>query len=165
MADMTPKLSLNSVLYGPQGHTAACCALALAGLLLLSSLINTAKLLAPEPVPSTDTLQLTTTTQGPSKLAAWHLFGGDNASDLPATQLQLSLIGLFVGEPKQNSVAIITAAQHEEKRYSIGDILPGGAKITDILNDAVILEHDGKMEQLTLAKHEIVFAPLPSTKF
>ena len=83
-------------------------------------------------------------------IAAMHLFGEYkptmlDPSSLPETTLNLTLIGTFMAIPEKLSEADIRA-NGEETVYAMGDALPGGATITKILPDSVVLQHNGRLE-------------------
>ena len=95
-------------------------------------------------------------------IASWHLFGSslpvlDQQNHLPTTTLKLSLMGLFNDTFAKQSKALIAAPGHPDKAYGIGDVLPGGATIYQILNDSVILARDGHLEKLTLPIQAVKF--------
>ncbi|HXH01924.1 MAG TPA: type II secretion system protein N [Candidatus Competibacteraceae bacterium] len=84
----------------------------------------------------------------------WHLFGQPGTEPVapPApvaeTPLNLRLGGVFYGL----DIALIGEASGEEKRYSVGDLLPGGARLEAVLERQVILSRDGRRETLSLPK-------------
>jgi len=94
-------------------------------------------------------------------IARWNLFGKVEINKpkpkieqdielAPPTKLNLKLKGLFYSDNKNNARAIIADAKQKEDSYAIGDDVPGGAKVHDILKTKVILEHNGKLETLEL---------------
>ena len=100
-----------------------------------------------------------------ASIKKWHLFGqaaiGDDASSLPDTSLNLVLQGVFQADDPQQSYVAIIGTDGAEKIYHIGDKLPGGAQIEEILPDAVVLSIAGEREKLTLPRQGIDFAPPP----
>ena len=95
----------------------------------------------------------------PSVIASWHLFGkADKTSKVvptnaPETTLRLTLKGVFASADAPS--AIIAAANGQEREYSPGDSLPGGAKLREIFADRVILERQGRFETLSLQRREL----------
>jgi len=96
-------------------------------------------------------------------IARWNLFGKveinkpkpkieQNIELAPPTKLNLKLKGLFFSNNKKNARAIIADAKQKEDSYAVGDDVPGGAKVHDILKTKVILERDGKLETLELPR-------------
>ena len=94
-------------------------------------------------------------------IAQWNLFGKveldkpkpkplQSVETAPPTKLNLKLRGLFASTNKENARAIIADAKQDEDSYAIGDDVPGGAKVHDILKTKVVLEHNGKLEVLEL---------------
>lgn len=95
-------------------------------------------------------------------IASWHLLGDYqtaqlNADTVPKTGLDLQLVGLMVANAKHDSQAIIAIPGEKESVYTVGDDIPGGAKIYKITADGVILHHDGKFESLRLARKPLQF--------
>lgn len=69
---------------------------------------------------------------------------------VPETKLNLKLRGVFASKDKSAARAIIADARGDEDSYKIGSELPGGAKLSEIHADRVILEHNGRFETLKL---------------
>lgn len=113
----------------------------------------------PSPPPAQSARRAPAQSALAEQIAAAHLFGtaappslslagGENA---PETTLNLKLIGVAAGKDGAKSQAIIASGStHEEKTYSVGDAVPGGAVIHEVLPDRVILEHAGRLETLRL---------------
>lgn len=95
-------------------------------------------------------------------LAALHLFGAPTATtqstaqiNAPETSLNLTLRGLFATARKEAAFAIIADGGGNEIPYRIGDGVPGGAVVQDILADRVVLERAGSYETLRLPKERM----------
>ena len=73
--------------------------------------------------------------------------------EAPDTSLKLTLKGVIVSDPPENSVAIIEDSKRQENFYSIGDTIPGGAIMREVHEDKVILERNGKYETLRLPEN------------
>jgi len=95
------------------------------------------------------------------QLAGWHLFGEAGQQsvekkvtplDAPETRLRLTLKGVFASSQKAAGWAIIADPKGKEDSYSIGDPLPGGARLAEIYPDRIILERNGRFETLKLPK-------------
>ncbi|OGT40548.1 MAG: hypothetical protein A3F12_07420 [Gammaproteobacteria bacterium RIFCSPHIGHO2_12_FULL_38_14] len=86
-------------------------------------------------------------------IANLHLFGSYNqlTTDLPITQLQLSLVGtvVMIDAPDQ-SRALIAAAGGPVKIYQTGAALPGNAIISKIEQNYIVLNQNGTLEKLLL---------------
>ena len=124
-------------------------------------------LLVPEPV---QTEQAVTAVPAPAtrqssrineqQIASWHLFGvaGEEKAvekkvlDAPETRLKLTLRGVFASEDSSGGRAIVGDPQGKEENYAVGDPLPGGAKLSEIYPDRIILERNGRFETLRLPK-------------
>jgi len=100
------------------------------------------------------------------QIAAWHIFGvaGEEqkvvqaAVEAPDTSLKLTLRGVFASDDPGEARAIIGDPRGQEEHYSVGDPLPGNAKLTEIYPDRIILERNGRYETLRLPR-ELTSAP------
>ncbi len=96
------------------------------------------------------------------QIAGWHLFGEagkdkpvkKTAVNAPETRLKLTLRGVFASDDSSASGAraIIGDPRGREDSYAPGDPLPGGAKLSEIYPDRIILERNGRFETLRLPK-------------
>jgi len=71
-------------------------------------------------------------------------------ANLPATQLNLKLAGIFNNTHNEYSRALIAEEGKPAKPYFIGDSLPGDAKLRSIDNDFVIIQRGERLEKLPL---------------
>lgn len=99
------------------------------------------------------------------QVAALHLFGDATAVPVerveapvtaPETALNLTLKGLIAVDQQDQALAIIAQGRGEEQAYRVGDSVPGGAELHEILADRVILKRGGRFETLTLPKERMV---------
>lgn len=90
-----------------------------------------------------------------------HLFGEAGAapevaasSNEPAvpTKLQLELQAVFVADVAEDSAAIIAQRGKPGQHYSVGDNLPGNAKLIEVSHDRVYLRRAGVRETLAFPK-------------
>ena len=87
-----------------------------------------------------------------------HLFGAApsaasaNAGDAPATSQQLVLAGVLAAEDPKRGFAIIGATAQAAKVFSVGETLPGGAKLDSVYSDRALLEVNGQIEALLLPR-------------
>lgn len=97
-------------------------------------------------------------------ISRWHLFGEKPAAgvparpavaDLPETQLNLTLRGVVASDVAGESGAIIGTPDGLERFYGINDELPGGAMLTEVFADRVVLERNGRLETLRLPKEAL----------
>ena len=95
------------------------------------------------------------------EIAGWHIFGvaGEEKQvaqpatvDAPDTSLKLTLSGVFASDDPAEARAIIGDPRGKEEHYSVGDPLPGNAKLTEIHPDRIILERNGRYETLRLPR-------------
>lgn len=94
-----------------------------------------------------------------------HLFGLAASSEndfLPITSLQVRLKGIIKTTDDTQSRAIISQADKAGKIYRIGDELISGITINSINTDNVILEHNGRLEKLPLARPPLLFQDMPT---
>jgi general secretion pathway protein C len=153
------------------GRRAAFMSMAVAGLLLLNSLYEGISWLASaSPAQSAQSASRSGAHKVLPDIASWHLFGSrppaiaaGQVANLPATTLQLTLSGLFKDTRTQQSKALISAPGHPSKAYGVGDALPSGATVYQILDDGVILERNGHLEKLTLPIQPLKFGSEPSS--
>ena len=93
-----------------------------------------------------------------------HLFGQSlNGDEAPISSLQMHVTGIVKAENADGenvSKAYISISGQPSKIYQIGDDLPYGVKIYDITADYVILQNDGKLEKLPLAREKLQFKPV-----
>lgn len=94
------------------------------------------------------------------QVADMHLFGRADAPtealaaaavDAPETRLNLKLRGILAADEAALSRAIITAG-NQDKVYSVGDNITGGAAVEAVLADRVLLRRGGRLETLRLPR-------------
>ena len=111
------------------------------------------------PAPSNPDRQLI------SQLPGWHLMGvtakgsapvqtSSAPVDAPDTKLKLVLRGLYSSDDQDKGHAIIADPRGKEEQYSIGDMLPGNAELSEVHADKVILQRGGRYETLRLPKDD-----------
>lgn len=102
--------------------------------------------------------------QQAQRVAALHLFGAPSeravparpeARDAPETQLDLTLHGVVATGNPVTARAIIQHGRGDERPYRLGDEIPGGAVIREILTDRVVLERNGRYETLRLPREPL----------
>ena len=109
---------------------------------------------APVPVPPNPDRQLI------NQLPGWHLMGvvakgsapvkTSAPVDAPETKLKLVLRGVYSSDDQDKGHAIIADPRGKEEQYSIGDMLPGNAELSEVHADKVILKRGGRYETLRL---------------
>lgn len=70
----------------------------------------------------------------------------------PETNLNLILKGVIASDDKSQAWAFIAARDGHEQRYGIEALLPGRVRLSDIREDRVILQRNGRYETLYLTK-------------
>lgn len=110
--------------------------------------------------------QTQNTTQAQSEktidLTRYHLFGmytpkNLDPNQLPKATLDLTLNGVFLAVPEKYSQAVLTAPGENQKVYNVGDDLPEGAKLYQVLNNSVIILYNGQLQQLLLPEPKVKF--------
>jgi len=104
------------------------------------------------------------------QIASWHLFGEAGKEqpvkkaapvEAPETRLKLTLSGVFASNDPASARAIVGDPRGDEQSYAVGDPLPGGAKLSEIYPDRIILERGGGFETLRLPREEGVAGAAP----
>ena len=89
-----------------------------------------------------------------------HLFGEANPAeqaagdpaDAPETNLSLVLAGTIAASDPKAGFGIIGESATTAKLFSVGDSVPGGARLHAVYGDRVILERAGQLEALLLPR-------------
>ena len=88
-----------------------------------------------------------------------HLFGvadpaapAGDPTDAPETRLSLVLAGTIAASDPKQGFGIIGESASNAKLYSVGDSVPGGARLNAVYGDRVILERAGQLEALLLPR-------------
>lgn len=92
---------------------------------------------------------------GLEQVAGLHLFGDVAANvvapppmtELPKTDLKLVLVGAITDSDPQKASALISA-DNQTRRFYIGDNIPGGAVLHEVLADSVVLKREDRFETL-----------------
>jgi general secretion pathway protein C len=105
------------------------------------------------------------------QVAGWHLFGqpapevvaaAPPPEEAPDTSLKIVLRGVLASNEPREARAIIADPRGNEEYYALGDELPGGAKLHDILADRVILLRNKRYETLRLPREDSVIGSTPA---
>lgn len=101
-------------------------------------------------------------------IAKWHLFGNPQSINLaqlarnaPATTLKLTLRGTLALPDAKMGMAMIEDEHGSERGYNVGDEVAGGATLTEVYTDHVVLSHEGAAETLQLPRPEAHAPELP----
>lgn len=91
-----------------------------------------------------------------------HIFGQafSKIGQVPITNLQLRVTGIVKTESEQTgtqSKAYISISGQPSKIFQVGDSLPYGVKVYDIISNAIILENKGHLEKLPLPREKLEF--------
>lgn len=88
-----------------------------------------------------------------SSISQWHLFGlyNDNFQNLPETSLALTLEGVMLDlKNDKHSYVIISSPSTPATIYKMGDQLPGGATLSKILQQQIVINDQGTVQSLSL---------------
>lgn len=117
------------------------------------------------PASSTKELAKPVTDNSLDELARSSLFGVYISNDLTSdnvrkSMLNITLVGILLGNTPEDSQVIIQMSNGEEKNYKIDEQIPGGALIKKIMAGGILVEHNGALESVTLPKSELIFEPV-----
>jgi len=84
-----------------------------------------------------------------------HLFGSAapdeaQATRAVATNTSLQLTGLIAANDPQGGLAILGETTVNTKLFAVGEAIPGGGRLRSVYVDYVVIERDGRLEQLRL---------------
>lgn len=112
--------------------------------------------------------------QRAEEVAGLHLFGkADDAAgkavaaptaNVPETQLNLTLRGVFAVYDQTAAFAIIAGVGGKEQHYTVGAQIPGGVTVKEIHADHVLLSRGGRLETLRLPKNSANFGSDVTTR-
>jgi general secretion pathway protein C len=88
---------------------------------------------------------------------------GQDPANVPQSNLPLVLVGIIAADDPQDGLAILGENAAGAKVYAVGDNVPGGAKLHQVLTDRVIIDRNGKLESLLLPRQLQPGAAPPST--
>jgi general secretion pathway protein C len=100
-----------------------------------------------------------------------HLFGEapvesrpqQDAATAQQTSLPLVLVGIIAADNPEDGLAILGENAAGAKVYAVGDNVPGGAKLHQVLTDKVIIDRNGVLESLMLPRSLQSGSAPPST--
>lgn len=102
------------------------------------------------------------------QLVARHIFGKpaaqgeqrrrENTEALRETRLALELVGVFVADDAESSSAVIAREGRPAELFSVGDRLPGNAKLAEVFSDRVVIARGGTRELLRFEKPKVLIA-------
>lgn len=109
-----------------------------------------------------------------AEIAKFHLFGRPPALGVDTTApveqtverettLPLKLLGVYVTDQEEESLAIIDIGK-EEKVFAVGESVSAGAILRRVAEDRVILERNGVLEALLLPKDEELEIATPAQR-
>ena len=102
------------------------------------------------------------------QIAGWHLFGQPPANfqaveqteKLPETRLSLELVGVFVSDDVNASIALIAAKGRSAESFRVGDRVPGNAKLAAVFPNHVVISRGGVREQIRFEKRKEALTPV-----
>lgn len=83
-----------------------------------------------------------------------------NSDNVKKSMLNITLVGILLGNTSENSQVIIRLADGEEKNFKVNDKIPGGALIKKIMAGGILVQHNGSLESVSLPKSELIFEPI-----
>ena len=163
---------LQSYLFTPKGKILAWIIISLMLLLVLKNFVQWIFYLR-HPVVTPIHVETPVVSESPivEDIAKYHLLGASAPAELDATQLprsilNVSLVGIFSASPMKEAMVAIKLPDGKEKIYLAGEGLPDGVIIYKILPDKVIVKRDEHFEVLLLPEEKLTFEPAePSSDF
>jgi general secretion pathway protein C len=121
------------------------------------------------PVPATQPPR--TQTVDVAAITSAHLFGNppvaarpaQDAANAPQSNLPLVLVGIIAADNPNDGLAILGENAAGAKVYAVGDNIPGGARLHQVLADKVVIDRNGVLESLMLPHALQSGAAPPST--
>lgn len=104
-------------------------------------------------------------------LASLSLFGTANVTTqqtvetakLPKTNLRLVLRGVMASTDKGPASALVEGPDQKTQTYNLGDTLPGNAKLHAVYANRVVIERQGRLENLYFPKLEDTGSDIQTT--
>jgi general secretion pathway protein C len=84
-----------------------------------------------------------------------------NSDDVTKSPLNVTVVGILLGNSMRDSQVIIRSEDGVEKNYSVGDALLGGATIKKIAPAGIVVLRHGRLERLSLPKNDLLFDDKP----
>lgn len=106
------------------------------------------------------------------QIGKWHLFGDAQGivdlstlaqAKMQETALKLTLRGTFNETRPEGGIAIIADEQGTDSSYRVGDMLPGDARLDQIMAGVVVLSRGGVKETLSLHLTDTSSSPSTAT--
>jgi len=114
---------------------------------------------APKAAPATVAPPPESPTVDVASIAGAHLFGEpvieappQDAEHAQQTNLPLVLVGIIAADDPRGGLAILGENAAGAKVYAVGDNVPGGAKLHQVLSDRVLIDRGGRIESLMLPR-------------
>ncbi|MGB1581251.1 MAG: type II secretion system protein GspC, partial [Nevskiales bacterium] len=116
------------------------------------------------PTPQNNSSSNTGPTTNFNAILSANMFGRASQDEAPAdidpmvapdTRLNLKLTGIFASADPEQSRALIKDESGKQRPYSVGDDIPGNAKLYSIHADRVLLERKGRYETLRLEQDKL----------
>ena len=161
--------SLSTADHARTSRLAALSVCVLAGAICLWLLVCLAWLLVPQEDVADSAPPAAPANAPPAQsVAKWHLFGNPQnvmlaqAMRAPATTLRLTLRGTLALPEANQGIAMIEDEHGSERAYKVGEDVAGGARLSEVYADHVVLSHEGASETLNLPQPE-AHSPAPET--
>jgi general secretion pathway protein C len=114
----------------------------------------------PKVAPAGMTRPAASQTVDVAAIATGHLFGEapvearatQDAANAQQTSLPLVLVGIIAADNPEDGLAILGENAAAAKVFAVGDNVPGGAKLHQVLSDKVIIDRNGVLESLMLPR-------------
>ena len=71
-------------------------------------------------------------------------------AETPVTNLNLKLVGVYMANPADRAIAIISANNKPEEVYRVGETITGRAVLKEVLQNEVVIDNGGRSERVKL---------------
>ena len=95
-----------------------------------------------------------------SSLFGVYLANDVNGDHIKKSMLNITLVGVLLGDKASNSQVIIRDASGAEKNYKVNDKIAGSSLIKRIMPSGILVEHHGNLEKVSLPNDELTFEPV-----
>lgn len=80
-----------------------------------------------------------------------------NGDNIKKSMIDVTLVGILLGNTMADSQVIIRSADGEERNYKVDDKIPGEVVIKRIMAGGILVEREGHLERLSLPKNDLTF--------
>jgi len=124
-------------------------AIAIAAFISIAMIFNISTALRHSQAAASEPLKLSYKPTDWQKFNEWGVFESGK-STVAYSALPWKLKGIFYSTSSQASQVILSTNGHEDATYHVGDPIIGDARVQQILENAVVISRQGRLERLSL---------------